>query len=55
MKSTPATRKYRDTWAETRALDRRARELLAAGTGHTLESAYRQALAERDKSLDPRA
>jgi hypothetical protein len=49
----PAAARKQD-WAETRALDWRALELLAAGTGHTLDSAYKQALAERDKSLDPR-
>jgi hypothetical protein len=37
-----------DTFESTRALDRRALELLLSARGYTLEGAYRQARDEQD-------
>lgn len=52
QKPTASARKL-DAWAETRALDRRAIELLRSGRGYTLREAYEQARDELVKPLAP--
>ena len=45
--------KHRD-YAATHALDRKAMELLAAGVGHTLQSAYQQAMKDLRAPVEKR-